>query len=48
MSASQPPERPGQGAVGLSVDFRRLPVAAYVVAGGTLLYLVLALFAWWD
>jgi hypothetical protein len=48
MSASQPPERPGQGAVGLSVDFRRLPVAAYVVAGGTLLYLVLALFPWWD
>jgi hypothetical protein len=48
MSASQPPEAPGPGAAGVSVDFRRLGVADYVVAGGTLLFLVLALFPWWD
>jgi hypothetical protein len=30
------------------VDFTRLRMADYVIAGGTVLYLILALFPWWD
>jgi hypothetical protein len=36
------------GAAGASVDFKRLRMADYVVAGGTLLYLILGLFPWRD
>ena len=45
---------PGSGPTGpgtsqaVSMDLKRLRVADYVVAGGTVLYLVFALFPWWD
>jgi hypothetical protein len=45
----QPPgyAQPGYGpGAGTSVDFKRLRMADYVVAGGTLLFLVLALLPW--
>ena len=42
-----PPGHPPGGA-GISVDLGKLRMADWVVAGGTVLYLVLALFPWWD
>lgn len=42
------PPPPPQGASGISVDLKKLRMADWVVVGGTLLYLVLALFPWWD
>ncbi|MGY1602656.1 hypothetical protein [Geodermatophilus sp. SYSU D00815] len=52
------PPQPGQpgynpyaqpaGTGGFSFDAGKLKMADYVIAGGTLLFLVLALFPWWD
>jgi hypothetical protein len=36
------------GSQGVSVDLKRLRTADYVIAGGAVLYLVFALFPWWD
>lgn len=33
---------------GLSVDFKRLKMADYVIAGGTIVYLILAALPWYD
>jgi hypothetical protein len=41
-----PPGQPSGG--GISVDLKKLRMADWVVAGGTLLFLFLALFPWWD
>lgn len=41
-----PPGQPSGG--GISVDLKKLRMADWVVVGGTLLYLVLAMFPWWD
>lgn len=54
-----PPPQPGYGPPvhgpggpgapsAVSVDFSRLRIADWVVPGGTLLFLVLSLFPWWD
>ncbi len=41
----QPPTPAGPG---FSMDLKKLRVADYVVAGGTVLYLILAMLPWWD
>jgi hypothetical protein len=41
------PHGPQSGG-GISVDLKRLRMADWVVVGGTLLFLILALFPWWD
>jgi hypothetical protein len=38
----------GTGAPGFSFDLSKLKMADYVIAGGTILYLVLALFPWYQ
>lgn len=46
------PQAPGQppapAGPGFSVDLKKLRIADYVVAGGTVLYLILAMLPWWD
>jgi hypothetical protein len=49
----QPPPygRPGfpqPAGSGFSMDPKKLTMSTYVIAGGTLLYLILALFPWWE
>jgi hypothetical protein len=45
----QPPAgQPGGPASGSSFDLRKLRTADYAIAGGTVLFLVLALFPWWN
>lgn len=43
-----PPGSRPDGGQGVSVDLRRLRIADWLVVGGTLLYLVLAMFPWWN
>lgn len=42
------PPGPPSGSGGISMDLKKLRMADWVVVGGTVLYLVLALFPWWD
>jgi hypothetical protein len=52
----QPPEQPGQNqsgapqgtGSGVSFDAKKLTMASYVIAGLTVLYLILSLFTWYD
>src|SRR3954454_4753693 len=52
----QPPQQPGQNPFarpqgtgsGVSFDVKKLTMAAYVIAGLTVLYLVLSFFTWYD
>jgi hypothetical protein len=52
----QPPQQPGQNQFGapqgtgsgVSFDARKLTVASYVIAGLTVLYLILSFFTWYD
>ena len=44
--APNPYGQPAGG--GLSVDFKRLKMADYVIAGGTIVYLILAALPWYD
>jgi hypothetical protein len=52
----QPPQQPGQNpfarpqgtAAGVSFDAKKLTIASYVIAGLTVLYLVLSFFTWYD
>ncbi|MCU1670727.1 MAG: conserved rane protein of unknown function [Blastococcus sp.] len=42
------PGSPQPAGSGFSMDPKKLTMSTYVIAGGTLLYLVLALFPWWE
>lgn len=45
-SAPNPYGQPGGSGAGFSVDFKRLKMADYVIAGGTIVYLILGLLPW--
>src|SRR5688500_8283213 len=45
--APNPYGQPG-GSGGFSVDFKRIKMADYVIAGGTILFLILAALPWYD
>jgi hypothetical protein len=43
-----PGHPPAAAGSGFSMDLKKLRIADYVVAGGTVLYLILAMLPWWD
>lgn len=43
-----PGQQPAPAGPGFSMDLKKLRIADYVVAGGTVLYLILAMLPWWD